>query len=210
MQNIHYGVLQCYGMKKPHWSCWRHLNYLFYQQHLSGLRGTLLDVGVGKRHLKNLFTGFNYKGVDWAGDADVLCDLNAEWPFQKEKFDVIICSNTLEHIKNPHFLAENMLKSLRGTLLGTVPYITKLHQEPHDYFRYTPYALMDLLEGVKIYPLGSAIDALHLIRKKVAHDMQPIFKNRLWHFVNKLTDRIEPKLDPSWQMPLGYWFMVKK
>jgi hypothetical protein len=67
----------------------------------------------------------------------------------------------LEHVADPGTVLGEFHRLLvpGGELWLTAPFVWELHEEPHDYFRYTPYGLRALLaraglEAVDINPLG--------------------------------------------------------
>jgi SAM-dependent methyltransferase len=118
-------------------------------------RSFVLDCGSGECPYKKYFRHTNYVAVDFAaGDPDwdyscldVIADLH-ELPFSADTFDVIICTEVLEHVKNPLIvLAEINRIGVKGaTVYLTIPFLVGCHQEPYDYFRYTPFALRELAE----------------------------------------------------------------
>jgi SAM-dependent methyltransferase len=54
----------------------------------------------------------------------------------------------LEHVRFPEKCVQEMFRVLKpgGHALVTAPQWNELHEEPHDYFRYTCYGLKDLFE----------------------------------------------------------------
>lgn len=85
----------------------------------------------------------------------VLSDLNPEFGHKvvditksvPRGFDVIVCFNVLEHVFDFHSGIRNIHRSLdkNGKLLVLVPAFYPLHDEPHDYWRYTEHSLRKLL-----------------------------------------------------------------
>jgi SAM-dependent methyltransferase len=76
-------------------------------------------------------------------------------PFRDQSFDTVFSSQVLEHVPEPgHMLAE-MARVLRagGVLIVTAPHIWGLHEEPDDYFRFTPYGLRYLARRAGLEPL---------------------------------------------------------
>ena len=70
----------------------------------------------------------------------------------EEKFDLVLCTNVLEHIfdikpaiKNLHYLLKE-----KGHLIVSVPFIYPLHDEPLDFWRFTEHALKKLFSDFKI------------------------------------------------------------
>ena len=63
----------------------------------------------------------------------------------------------LEHVPTPWETVAEISRLLKpeGTLLRPVPQAWRLHEEPHDYYRYTKFGLAYLLEscGMKIEQL---------------------------------------------------------
>ncbi len=62
-------------------------------------------------------------------------------PFREAVFDVVICSELLEHVPCPPAVLSEIFRVLRkgGTLLMCVPFLTRIHGDPYDYGRYTDY-----------------------------------------------------------------------
>ena len=134
-------------------------------------RGRLLDLGCGKVPLyeayKDLVT--DNVCVDWPNclhenrHVDHKCDLNQELHFESGEFDTIILSDVLEHIREPALLWSEMSRVLSegGKILMNVPFYYWLHEQPHDYYRYTEFALQRFVEmsGLRLVvlePIGGA------------------------------------------------------
>ncbi len=129
--------------------------------------GRFLDVGCGDRRFEPVFepyvssyTGIEHEGVFSSTDAstrekkpDVLYD-GKRLPFEDASFDSILCADVLEHTPEPANLVAEMARVLRpgGTIILTAPFAFRLHEEPFDYFRYTPHGLGWLFEhaGLRI------------------------------------------------------------
>lgn len=116
------------------------------------IKGEVLDVGAGERsRYINLFDFATYtkmdvkegENTDVVGSADAI-------PFPDNKFDSIVCTQVFEHLSHPYRGAREVARVLKigGHLLLTVPQMNELHEEPHDYFRYTKYGLTVLFEHV--------------------------------------------------------------
>lgn len=119
------------------------------------LKGRLLDFGCGSKPYKNLFGVDEYIGVDFVNEGhphdneqiDVYYD-GKTIPFPDNFFDSILCSEVFEHVFNlPEILLElNRVLKPGGRILITCPFVWKEHELPHDYARYTLFALKDLLQ----------------------------------------------------------------
>ena len=79
---------------------------------------------------------------------DLECDLSKRLPLADALFDTIILSDVLEHVPEPAILWREMSRLLKpqGKVLMNVPFYYWLHERPHDYYRYTEYALRRFAE----------------------------------------------------------------
>lgn len=87
------------------------------------------------------------------------------------EFDIILCLNVLEHVYDYEKAIANMHQSLKkgGVLVIAVPAFYPLHDEPHDYWRFTEHSLKKLLAdfkklklvhmGKRQYPLSYYVEA---------------------------------------------------
>ena len=120
------------------------------------LKGKVLDIGCGsKPYKKYLRRRGEYIGMDNNRDVnpDVVGDIK-ELPFPDGYFDSVLCAEILEHLTEPEAGIREIERVLNkgGYLYLTVPQEWCLHYEPHDYFRFTRYGIIYLLEknGFKI------------------------------------------------------------
>jgi SAM-dependent methyltransferase len=133
----------------------------------------VLDAGAGDAPYRELFGGHDYVTADWSNsphaggrDADVVAPLDA-LPLRDASFDAVVCTQVLEHVPRPATVLAELGRVLRpgGRLWLTVPFVGELHEEPFDFYRYTPYALRELLaeagfRGTDVRPLGGYFTAL--------------------------------------------------
>jgi SAM-dependent methyltransferase len=128
----------------------------------------ILDAGAGEGQYAAWFRRHRYTGVDLGvGDAawnygqlSAIADLEL-LPFGDGIFDASLNVVTLEHVRKPARVIEELGRTLRpgGRLLLIVPHEWEEHQQPHDYFRYTRYGVRYLLESagfrdIRIEPVG--------------------------------------------------------
>src|SRR3546814_8619033 len=69
---------------------------------------------------------------------DVAAD-GALLPFPDQSFEAVICSEVLEHVPDPRLVLDEIARVLKpgGCLLLTVPFLFRIHADPHDFGRYT-------------------------------------------------------------------------
>ena len=143
--------------------------------------GRLLDVGCGDKPYEAIFRPHvtEYVGVEHEGTfgltsaaepgpgasgrrgPDVLYS-GERLPFPDRSFDTVLNVQVLEHTPRPAELVREMARVLKddGLLILMAPFQFRLHEEPHDYFRYSPHGLRELcaragLEITQIEQQGS-------------------------------------------------------
>lgn len=118
-------------------------------------QGKVLDIGCGDRWVERaLPPGTAYLGLDYpptvslgyAGRPDVFADAQC-LPFPNDSFDTVILMDVLEHLPQPDAAIVEARRTLKlgGTLVVQVPFLYPLHDEPHDYQRWTVHGLRALL-----------------------------------------------------------------
>lgn len=126
------------------------------------LTGRMLDAGCGQQRYKDIFRFESYVGVEYDDKfkPDVVADLR-HLPFDDNEFDSILNNQVLEHIDDTHAVMSELTRVLKpgGYLCITVPFIGRLHGEPHDYWRMTEHGIRYLfrrhgLEEVEILNMG--------------------------------------------------------
>jgi SAM-dependent methyltransferase len=91
---------------------------------------------------------------------DLQADLE-RMPIDNSSYDLIICTQVLEHVRHPGVVCKELFRMLKagGHLLITVPQGQEMHDLPNHYFNYTYYGIRLVLEEagfeiVKIEPQG--------------------------------------------------------
>lgn len=145
------------------------------QEALLYASGDMLDLGCGHKPYAALFQGRirRHIGIDYpltvdqhmssgysapqvdiyaAGEAIPLCDGSVH---------TVLCTQVLEHTPEPSDMLGEISRVLEpgGHLILTAPQEWGLHQEPHDYYRYTKYGLRYLaakngLDVIYVKPRG--------------------------------------------------------
>lgn len=116
-------------------------------------RGRTLDVGAGRLAWRNLLT--QHVAGYFSGDVtkehaglDVVLDVTHSLPFADETFDTLFCCSVLEHAPEPWGALSEMYRVLvpGGIAIVSLPFLLHLHDEPHDYYRFTRYGIEHLAE----------------------------------------------------------------
>jgi SAM-dependent methyltransferase len=137
-------------------------------------RGLALDAGAGRSGWRKtiLRTAKACEGLDIAPRGGVapewIADLTAMPQVPRARFDTVVCHQVLEHVRDPMAAARELARVLRpgGTAIVSVPHLSRRHELPHDYFRFTPEGLGWLLQSagfcrVRIVPYGGCLSFLH-------------------------------------------------
>jgi SAM-dependent methyltransferase len=112
-------------------------------------RGLVLDAGSGRAAWRRIIleTATAYESIDlaprhdhvptWVGD---ICEMPG---VPDERYDTVVCHQVLEHVRRPAAALDQMHRVLKpgGVLVVSVPHLSRRHELPHDYFRYTQEGL---------------------------------------------------------------------
>ena len=137
-------------------------------------RGRVLDAGSGRGAWKAVIETAASKRetldiCEKPGEQlDWLADLANMPQVDSSRFDAVVCHQVLEHVPRPHQVISELARVLipRGRLVLSVPHLSRLHDLPHDYFRYTEGGLRILLEDAGfevalIRPYGGLMTFVH-------------------------------------------------
>ena len=186
------------------------------------LNGSVLDLGGNdyKHNISYFFKG-NYK-IKFAdkfpkNNQTLKIDLE-EVSIIDENYNNICLMNVLEHIKN----YKNVLKLSHDTLetggkiIGTVPFLFKIHYSPNDYFRFSEQLLKEELnslgfKNIQIKPLSCGLftniySQIFDFTKKI-----PLF-NVFLIILFLILDNLFFLLNKNYKKnyPLGYFFSATK
>ncbi len=115
--------------------------------------GRMIDVGCGSGPYKNLFQYDEYVGLEYdtpiaraKKQADAYYT-GTQLPFGDKSFDIILCTQVLEHVFEPDRLLTELNRIARpgAKLMLTVPFVWDEHEQPYDFARYSSFGLKALL-----------------------------------------------------------------
>lgn len=149
--------------------------YQHLEEFLPKMEGNIVDIGCGQspyKHLLNIqrtqYYGLDIEDsnqkFDYDNDQIIHFDGN-NIPFNDGSIDGFICTEVLEHIKEPEKFIIEIYRILRmgGVGIVTVPWSARYHYIPHDYYRFTPSALQILFRSfsvIKVIPRGTDITVI--------------------------------------------------
>lgn len=124
----------------------------YIRPRLAPLQGNLLDVGCGEMPYRTFMSkGLDYVGIDvpqagafsMQGHEEIISFDGSHIPFPDATFDTVLCTEVLEHSPEPAALIAEMERVLKpgGLLIATVPFSARVHYAPHDFHRFSKYAL---------------------------------------------------------------------
>ena len=131
----------------------------------------IINIGAGG-HIQDLLksidnTEITSIDIDLKRRPDILGDISSKKVFAKIKIkpDVITCFEVLEHVKEPQKAINNLYKfsNKKTKLLFSIPFNFPIHDEPHDYYRYTKYGLKYLFKNfsnTEIIPRDGWLDTI--------------------------------------------------
>jgi len=171
----------------------RDLSPVFHAQHAAivpllrrYVRGAAIDLGCGMMPFRDVvldqvtaYDSFDREartaGVTYLGDIE---DMHM---IPDARYDAALCLEVLEHVPHPGRALHEMARILRpgGWLVLSVPHLSRLHEEPHDYFRFTVHGLRVLLEEAgftveSIVPRGGLLSF-------VGHQVSTVLVASTWH-----------------------------
>lgn len=108
----------------------------------------VLDAGAGSAPYADHFKHVTYETADLAATEgkdyshiDYRCDI-VDIPVKDERFDLVWCSQTLEHCREPIQALREFHRILKpgGEAWLTAPFFYEEHEKPWDFYRFSRYA----------------------------------------------------------------------
>lgn len=139
-----------------------------YEASNLNIEDKILDLGGNNfsHNISNFFNGkyeIQYADKFPKDENTIKVDLEIDDDLS-QKYNVVCIMNILEHIKNYKNVINLCKISLNqnGLLIGSVPYMFKIHHSPNDYFRFSSQLIFEELEtfgfkNIKIKPMGYGV-----------------------------------------------------
>ena len=175
----------------------------------------ILDYGSGLTNYKRYFNYNRYATLDINFDADY-----KSLEEVKDKFDLILLIEVLEHIADPKELLLKLSTYLKkdGQIWISIPFAARIHPYPQDFHRFTEDGLKELCKEFTIIELIKRGNNLSTLSSKVNYML--FRKLKSWYFWLVLLlapfalillfwsviNSDEPGLDDD---PLGFFIKIK-
>ena len=191
--------------------------------------GRLIDLGCGDMPFQDLLAGQieSYDSLDFFPRNDRVTyvgDIQHMDMIPSNTYDTAVCLEVLEHIADPFMAMREIHRILKvgGVLIASVPHLSRLHDEPHDYYRYTQHGLRYLLEqnGFSIQILTRRGGLFSFLGHQVSTLILglvwriPVLRQLAWFLNSWLVvrgaDLLDHYLDRSGVFALGYTVVASK
>ena len=120
--------------------------------------GNFIDLGCGDMPFRQYYIKkvTSYDTLDSNPRSDQITyvgDIQHMDMIPDNTYDSAICLEVLEHLPEPQKAVNEIFRILKpeGTIIISVPHLSRLHDEPHDYYRYTRYGLRHIFEESKFH-----------------------------------------------------------
>ena len=188
------------------------------------INGSVIEFGASDEIDKN-FCNLNrkdykitYSNIDYSNKEYLNIDLQKEINLKK-KYDYIVIFNVLEHLLNPNLAIRNLSTICKkgGKIIGSTPFLFRIHGAPKDYSRFTKDHLIELLKSnnfrnIEIIELGTGpfLACISILRSYLKY--LPIIYQSIV-LLSLVFDKIIKlfiKTDPKKIYPIGYVFFAIK
>jgi SAM-dependent methyltransferase len=184
-------------------------------------RGKLIDLGCGSMPYRQ-FIELQVSAYDslefFPSNVPVtyVGDMQAMPMIPDASYNTAISLEVLEHVPDPFRAVREVYRILKhdGIFIVSVPHLSRLHMEPHDYYRYTQYGVRRLLEsaGFELIVLEKRGGLFSFLGHQVATIVLgvcwgvPVLKTIAWFLNSWLITRLSYQLD-QWLDPSGVYAM---
>ncbi|GAA1963174.1 hypothetical protein GCM10009798_23840 [Nocardioides panacihumi] len=192
-------------------------------------RGRFIDLGCGEMPYRpyvepqtDEYHTFDIEertaGVTYVGDIQSMPQVPSAY------YDTAVSLEVFEHVPDPRAAAAEVFRVLQpgGTFIMSVPHMSRLHEEPYDFFRYTKYGVRRILEDagftdVEVTKRGGLLSF-------VGHQVSTAILTLTWRIpgvrrlgwtlnkwlVTRLAYSVDSRLDRGGLFAMGYTAIAKK
>ena len=215
----------------------RHLfSPLYYNQYKVPLeliqkyaKGDLIDLGCGDMPFKQYISGQVglYDGLDLqprSEEIKYVGDIQDMHMIPEAKYDSALCLEVLEHLPYPERALKEINRILKpgGYLILSVPHLSRLHDEPNDYYRFTRYGLKTILSRNNFNII--TIEIRGGLFSFIGHQFSTLMLSLFWNIplvkdivfwlnsilITRLSYWVDQRLDRSGVFAAGYSAVAQK
>lgn len=216
--------------------CRRYISPSIYAQYDLGIkimreyaRGRMIDLGCGDMPYKPFLVDLvnSYDSLDLrpvSEDIKYIGDIQNMHMIDSSTYDFAICMEVLEHVPQPQRAINEIYRILRpgGILVLSVPHLSHIHNPPNDYFRFTSFGLLYLLDqaGFKVINIQSKGGIFSFLGHYIAilllstsWNLKLVRKLALLivkHILTPLCYKLDKVIDIRDSLPLGYIVVAQK
>lgn len=186
------------------------------------INGDIIEFGASEKINKNFCNSklknckINYSNINPLNKEFLNIDLQKKISVDM-KYDYIIIFNVLEHLLDPNLALSNLSQICKknGKIIGSTPFLFRVHAAPKDYSRFTKDHLIELLKSnnfkdIEIIELGTGpfLACISLLRSYLKY-LPIIYQSLvLLALVFDKLIRLFIKTDPKKIYPIGYIFFA--
>ena len=138
------------------------------------MRGVVLDLGGKRENKRGSFQppeqeakAWWYLNLDRVTKPNMFADVTVT-PLKTASMDCILCTEVLEHLKDPQACVDEIHRLLRadGLVFASTPFFYPVHADPYDFHRFTEDGLRHLFrefKSVEVYRMGGYAGVLGLM-----------------------------------------------
>jgi SAM-dependent methyltransferase len=148
--------------------------------------GKVIDLGCGWMALQGIVHSLDleYDGLDLnpkTSEVTFKADIQEMSIIPDGSYDTVLCLQVLEHVPDPQKAVHEIFRILKqgGVAFITVPHLSRVHDEPNDFQRFTEYGIRVLLENV-----GFCIDEIRIragLFSFLGHQISSVINPLVWN-----------------------------
>lgn len=188
----------------------------------------VLDIGAGGSSYGRFFPNRLTIDIDPKRKPDIVADAHS-LPFKDKEFEFVLCTEVLEHLKNPTKAINEIKRVLKndGILILTTRFVYPIHDSPRDYWRFTKYGLRELFKDwniLELTPETQPFSTIGVLLQRIAFQTKlrankPLksilfilayFFNHINFLIKQEYGDIKKETEEEEIMPSGYYLVCKK